>query len=324
MTRRVLITGGSGFIGTNLIEHYLADSATVLNLDPKQPRNPAQAHVWQRCDPLDADAVVAAVTAFGPTHVLHMGARTDLRGATVDEYALNTRGVELVVDAIRQTPSVERAIFASSRMVCRIGYQPTSDDDYCPNTVYGESKVVGERIVRKANLEATWTIVRPSSIWGPWFEVPYRDFFLAVARGRYVHVKGARILKSFGYVENSVYELEKLLAAPVDRVSGKTLYLADYPPIEVGHWAELIRSELGEGPIRTAPLAALKVAARSGDLLERFTSRSAPLTTFRLTNLLTQMEYDLSELEALVGDLPVPLDTAVERTVDWLRSEHLV
>jgi nucleoside-diphosphate-sugar epimerase len=255
---------------------------------------------------------------------VHLGARTDLRGATVDEYAANTRGVEIVVDTIRQTPSVERAIFASSRMVCRIGYQPSADDDYCPNTVYGESKVVGERIVREAKLEAPWTIVRPSSIWGPWFEVPYRDFFLAIARGRYVNVKGSRILKSFGYVGNTVYELERLLTAPADRVAGKTLYLADYPPLEVGNWAELIRGELGARPIRTAPLAALKVGARAGDLVERFTDRSAPLTTFRLTNLFTQMVYDLSDLEELVGELPVPLDVGVRQTVEWLRRERLV
>jgi nucleoside-diphosphate-sugar epimerase len=280
--------------------------------------------VWQRVDPLDERAVIEVVRAFDPTHVIHMGARTDLRGRQLSDYASNIAGVEVVVEALRHAASVQRAIFASSRMVCRIGYQPRSEDDYCPNTVYGESKVVGERIVRAAQLDVPWLIVRPTSIWGPWFEVPYRDFFLTVARGRYVHVRGVTVLKSFGYVENTVYELERLLVAPVDRVAGATLYLADYPPLEVGSWVELIRRELGAPPIRAVPKSALRTAARLGDAIEAVTRRPALLTSFRLSNLLMPMVYDVEPLREIVGELPVTLTEGVRRTVVWLREARLV
>ncbi len=43
---------------------------------------------------------------------------------------------------------VERAVIASSRLVCRIGYQPGFDEDYCPTTAYGASKVETECLVR--------------------------------------------------------------------------------------------------------------------------------------------------------------------------------
>jgi len=36
---RILITGGSGFIGTNLVEHFLGEGAAVLSLDARPPRN---------------------------------------------------------------------------------------------------------------------------------------------------------------------------------------------------------------------------------------------------------------------------------------------
>src|SRR5262249_43343186 len=158
----------------------------------------------------------------------------------------------------------------------------------------------------------------------PWFHVPYRDFFITVARGRYLRVRGRWTPKSFGYVENTVYELERLMMAPSDRVNGTTLYLADYPPLEVGEWAEDVRRELGAPPIPTVPLVTLRLIARMGEVFEEVSRRPAPLTTFRLTNLLTPMIYDLSELEAIVGELPVSLDEGVRRTVEWLQREAFV
>ena len=165
----------------------------------------------------------------------HLAARTDLGGATLADYAANTRGVENLIDAASSSATIRRVMFASSRLVCKIGYQPAADDDYCPSTVYGESKAIGERVVRARAASAAWDwiIVRPTSIWGPWFGVPYRVFFDAVARGRYVHPRGRRIAKSFGYVGNTVHQLLALASAPSADLHARTLYLADYPPIDV-------------------------------------------------------------------------------------------
>ena len=205
--------------------------------------------VWKEVDPLDGAALSSAVTAFDPTLVFHLGARTDLHGKTLPDYAQNIEGVRAIIDACNAAQSVRRVIFASSRLVCRIGYQPTSEDDYCPTTPYGESKMVGEQIVRKADHRYEWLIVRPTSIWGPWFAVPYRDFFDAVARGRYFHVKGRAVRKSFGYVGNTVHELEQLAYAQVQWLQGRTLYLGDYPPTNLREMADLIpRVERSNGP----------------------------------------------------------------------------
>src|SRR5271154_2141560 len=75
---RVLVTGASGFIGTNLVEACLRNEIRVLNLDPLPPRNDAHHAVWEQVDPLDDIAVSSAVAAFAPTLVFHLGARTDL------------------------------------------------------------------------------------------------------------------------------------------------------------------------------------------------------------------------------------------------------
>jgi GlcNAc-P-P-Und epimerase len=317
---RVLVTGGSGFIGTNLAEACLTRGITVMNLDPKPPRNDEQRHIWTKADTLDSSAVKTAVSDFSPTLVFHLGARTDLHGRTTADYAQNTQGVEAIIDACNATPSIRRVIFASSRLVCRIGYQPKDDNDYCATTPYGQSKVIGEQIVRAANHSYEWLIVRPTSIWGPWFAVPYRDFFDSVARRRYVHIRGHTVKKSFGYVGNTVYELERLGYA--SGVLERTLYLGDYPATDLREMANLIQRDTGARGIRTIPLWPLQLVARAGDVLQRAGWSEPPLTTFRLNNLLTEMVYELAPLRQAVGPLPYSLEDGVRATVSWILGRN--
>jgi nucleoside-diphosphate-sugar epimerase len=317
---RVLVTGGSGFIGTNLVASYTADAIAVWNLDAQPPRNPEHEDLWIRADIREPDAYEGAFERVKPTHIVHLAARTDLSGHTVDDYAANTAGVRHLLETIKGSRSVRRVIFASSRMVCKIGYQPTHDEDYCPSTAYGASKVEAERIIRSSRIGPPWVIVRPTSIWGPWFDTPYRDFFVNVARGRYMHPRGRRILKSFGFVLNSVSQLRALTTAATVSVAGRTFYLADSPPIEVRDLANRIRSELDMKPVMSVPISVLRGLAAIGDRLQR-AGRYAPLTTFRLSNLLTEMIYDLEPLESVVGSPRYDLDEAVRITIAWIQED---
>ena len=61
LARRVLVTGGSGFIGTHLVSAVLDDGADLLNLDVKRPVLPDQRKHWRDLDLLDAKAVEQAV-----------------------------------------------------------------------------------------------------------------------------------------------------------------------------------------------------------------------------------------------------------------------
>jgi nucleoside-diphosphate-sugar epimerase len=322
MMMRVAITGGSGFIGTNLVEHYATAGVPVVNLDPAQPRNQQHLAYWRRVDPLNANNVKITLSEFAPTHVFHLGARADLHGTTPEDYAYNTRGVEIVLDACNALVDLKRVVFASSRMVCRIGYQPANDTDYCPPNAYGESKVRSEQIVRGAKTSFPWVILRPTSIWGPWFDIPYRTFFLTIAANHYIHIGRRPVRKSFGYVGNTVQQLASVAATTSGELDGTTIYLAD-SPIDVADMANRIQRELGSRPIRTLPRSVVKPAAIAGDLLYRLGWKEPPLTSFRLDNLLTEMIYDTTPIERVVPQPPHELDEGIRRTVEWLRARDL-
>ena len=207
MSGRILIVGGSGFIGCNLVDFYHSRGWEVLNFDQLTPRNAAQSSLWREVSILDRDALIRSVSDYLPDYVVNLAARTDLHGTTIDDYEANRAGVQNIVDAVNSAGSVRRALYASSRMVVRTGYIMQSEWDYQPNLPYGDSKVETERIVRaQPEGSVPWLLFRPTSIWGEWFDIPYKTFFLTVAKNRYIHPKGMRIMKSYGYVGNVVYE----------------------------------------------------------------------------------------------------------------------
>jgi nucleoside-diphosphate-sugar epimerase len=317
---RVLITGGSGFIGTNLVGYLHARGDAVANLDSASPRNPEHAHLWRNVSVLDRDELRRAVAEFKPEFVYHLAARADLDGKAVGDYEVNTQGVSNLIDAVRGSSGLRFVVFASSMLVCRIGHAPRGETDYCPNTFYGESKVESEKLVRREAAGFQWTIVRPTSIWGPWFGAPYRDFFEAVRRGVYMHPRGRRVRRSFGFVLNTVAQLERLASGTVAQ---RTVYLADYEPIELKQWALAIQKELGAPPVREIPLWVLKAGAWCGDAAKRLGYRAPPITSFRLRNLLTEMIHDIGPLRVACGELPYSMEEGVRITCEWLRSHKI-
>lgn len=318
---RVFVTGGSGFIGTNLVDALADQGHTIQSFDLKPPQNDAHADRWLAGDIQDHERLAAAIEEFEPSWLVHLAARTDLRGLRVADYRSNTQGVSNVLEVIRRCRSIDRVLFASTRMVMTIGQTPEGSRDYQPPNAYGRSKVIGEQLVREADVPAIWTIVRPTSIWGPWFGVPYRNFFDAVLSGRYLHPMGVRVEKSFGYVGNAVYQMQKLLEASEDLVAGETFYIADYQPIEVHQWGTAIARLAGRRPPREVPLNLLRVAAYGGSWLEdHHILHEAPLTRFRLKNLITSMVFDMKRLEGVVGPCPYGLEEGIAQTLNFLEE----
>jgi nucleoside-diphosphate-sugar epimerase len=228
-------------------------------------------------------------------------------------------------DSLYSRRELRRVVVMSSKLVCRLGYRPAHDEDYCPRTSYGASKIEAEKIVRKTPLAAVpWVIARPTSIWGPWFGEPYLAFFMAISRGRYVHPKRCSVHRSYGYVLNSVHQLISLAEADHDSVCGRTFYICDYDPLELGAWADRIAATMNIGKPKRVSLSLLRLMARGGDALNRMRVHRAPLTSFRLANMLTDAVFDTADLRAITGALPYSIEEALQATVGWMRDQGLI
>ncbi len=314
---KVLVTGSSGFIGHALVRRLKAAGWEVAGLD----RQPGTATDFV-CDILDAARLGEAVQAFSPDAIVHLAARIDLDEKTnLAGYAANIEGVQNLIAAVRLTPSVKRAIWTSSQLVCRVGYVPRNETDYTADTLYGQSKVRTEQIVRESDgAGREWCLARPTTVWGPGMSAHYQRFLRMIQRGYYFHVGNNPLWKSYSYIENIAFQYQRLLEAPAETVQRKTFYLADYEPIDLLAWSDAFQRAFQSRQIPHMPLGIARMLAYCGDAVNALGVKKFPFNSFRLNNVLTQYQFDLKSTEVVCGPLPFSMEQGVVETAAWLRA----
>jgi 3beta-hydroxy-delta5-steroid dehydrogenase/steroid delta-isomerase len=264
----VLVTGGSGFVGANLVTTLLDRGYQVRSFDrvPSQlPRHP-QLEVLQGdiCD-----SAVCAAAADGIDTVFHTAAVIDLMGgaSVTDEYrqrsfSVNVGGTENLVHA-GQAAGVRRFVYTSSNSVVVGGQNIVGGDETLPyttrfNDLYTETKVAAERFVLSQNgVHGMLTCaIRPSGIWGTGDQTMFRKLFESVIAGHVkmlVGPKSARLDNS--YVHNLIHGF--ILAAehlvPGGTAPGQAYFINDAEPINMFEFARPVMEACGQ------PLPRLRV-----------------------------------------------------------------
>lgn len=318
ITTRILLTGASGFIGTNLLESFLSKGYIVCNIDIANPKIPERKSLWKQVDIRDYDAFEKAVIDFAPDYLIHLAARTDLDGKTLEDYDTNIIGVENLMKIVQKLPNLKKVIVASSKFVTRNGYKIKNQHDYCPHTKYGESKVETEIRVWGNAFDCDWCIIRPTSIWGPWFGVPYRNFFDIVMKHMYFHIGKIKCHKTYGYIGNSIYQIEQLLFTETPDENNKVFYIGDDPAYEINDWADEIARELGF-KVPTMPVWLVKCLAKFGDFLGLLKIHF-PMQSFRFGNMTNDGVNDMTNTYEIAPKTPYTRLEGTKITLEWMRK----
>jgi nucleoside-diphosphate-sugar epimerase len=306
---RVVVTGGAGFIGSNLVRALIERGDEVRVLDNFSTGNRAN------LDGVDVEIFEGELRSYERVHnavrnaeiVYHLGALGSVPRSVQDPLtssAVNVEGTLNVLLAARDE-GVRRVVFSSSTSVYGSSRQlPTSEDNPPdPISPYGVAKLAAERYcISFSRVYDSFesVVLRYFNVFGP-RQSPFSQyaaviplFVTAIDAGQPVTIHGdGEQSRDFTYVGNVVDATMR--AGEATGASGEIFNIAAGSPVSVNHVADTIAKILGK------PVEKLHLPPRAGDIRDSWA--------------------DLSKAERLLGYRPqIALEDGLRRTADFLRG----
>jgi dTDP-glucose 4,6-dehydratase len=264
VSKRVLVTGGAGFISSHFIRHLLAKTPyEVISLDALtyagNVENLADVLSHERLafvegDIRDRDLVreVAAnvdviVNAAAESHV-----EKSIRDGGSEFVRTNVEGTQILLDAIRETP-VERFILISSSEVYGTAVADPMDEAHPlnPRSPYAGTKAGADRLAYSyfVTYGLPIVIVRPFNNYGPRQhpEKVIPRFITQALRDEPLTVHGdGHATRDWLYVDDDAEAIEAVIEAPLAQVAGEVLNVATGIDISVDEIADKVLDALGK------------------------------------------------------------------------------
>jgi dTDP-glucose 4,6-dehydratase len=262
--KRVLVTGGAGFISSNVIRHLLeATEYDVVSLDAltyagnlenladvMSHERLAFVHGDIRNAELVAEIVAEVdviVNAAAESHV----EKSILEGAS-EFVTTNVEGTQVLLDAVRQAP-VERFVLISSSEVYGTAESDPMDEEHPlnPRSPYAATKAGADRLAYSYFVTYGLPIVtlRPFNNYGPrqhWEKVVPRFITSALADEPLTIHGDGHASRDWLYVEDDAEAIVAAIEADVDAVAGEVINVATGVDVSVSDIADLVLDMLGK------------------------------------------------------------------------------
>lgn len=255
----IAITGGSGFVGSHVVDALLRAGHSIRVIDPKPPMQGDEVE-WADVDMLDQDAVTDALKGVGP--VFHLAAMADVNDIVADpagSVELNSMGVARVLEAARRADA-GRVLVSSTVWV----YAATHGDEVDETTLfdldtdrhlYVSEKIAAEMFCRDyANLFGRpYTVLRYGIPFGPRMrpDLVIAAFLLRAMRGEPLRIDGD------GSQERRFVYVEDLAAAHVlalkPAAKDRTYNLESNETISIRQLAETVGELVGNVEVTFGP-----------------------------------------------------------------------
>lgn len=273
---RVLITGGSGFIGQHL-QRYLAEQPVAIRTFERASGGDLTdlASVTQACREIDT--------------VIHLAgyAHADIDDA-VQHQQINVQGTAHLIQAA-QTAGVSRLVLISSVKAGQ-PHDPLAE----PNSAYSQAKRQAEALLlQAAPAFKQATIIRPALVYGAGVKGNLARLMKAMQQGWLPPLPAHPAQTSLVYVEDLVRLIWQARQAHL--AQGKIL-LAAPQQASLHEIYQYIRQAQGKAEARwSVPLSWLKAASKGGDLIQHVSGRRMPINSAWLNRLFTDQRYQANE-----------------------------
>ncbi|WP_411276763.1 dTDP-glucose 4,6-dehydratase [Gaiella sp.] len=264
--QRVLVTGGAGFISSNVIRHLLANTSyEVVSLDSLtyagNLENLADVLHHERLSFVHGDirdvslvadlvdGVDVIVNAAAESHV-----EKSIEEGASEFVTTNVEGTQILLDAIRRTP-VERFILISSSEVYGTAETDPMDERHPlePRSPYAATKAGGDRLAYSyyVTYDLPIVIVRPFNNYGPRQhpEKVVPRFITQALTGAPLTIHGdGHASRDWLYVDDHAEAIEALIETPISRLAGEVVNVATGVDLSVADIADLVLECVGETP----------------------------------------------------------------------------
>ena len=262
--KRVLVTGGAGFISSNVIRHLLdATGYDVVSLDALtyagNLENLADVMSHERLSFVHGDirnaglvaevvsAVDVIVNAAAESHV-----EKSIREGASEFVTTNVQGTQVLLDAVRAAP-VERFVLISSSEVYGTAESAPMDEEHPlnPRSPYAATKAGADRLAYSyfVTYDLPIVILRPFNNYGPrqHREKVVPRFVTSALADEPLTVHGdGHASRDWLYVEDDAEAIVAAIEADLDSVAGEVINVATGVDVSVSEVADLVLSVLGK------------------------------------------------------------------------------
>ena len=313
---RILITGGSGFIGTRLVAELcrLGYNVTIFDKAPSH----AFPELVIRGDVRNQDQLTDALQHHNAVFHLAAEHRDDVTPLSLyDE--VNIGGAENLTRAMDQT-GCKRIIFTSSVAVYPLNAgNPTEEHETRPFNHYGHSKLGAENVFKKWFNKCTdrrLSIVRPCVVFGERNRGNVYNLLHQISRGRFIMVGSGRNYKSMAYVGNIVpFLVSRLDAEPGLHV----LNYADKPDLCTEEIVSIANKAFGRNGLAShikIPYSLGLLGGQFFDALSGFTGRKYALSKIRIEKFCADTTVSADRIEQIGFQRPYRLTEGITRMIE--------
>lgn len=342
MAERALVTGASGFIGSELVKNLGTQGIDVKVLLRQSSKiDNLEGCVYQRITGDLGDEESLAKAVEGVDYIYHL-AGTVAAPDRDTYFKHNAEGTERLARAAaasqeRGQTKLKRFVFVSSLAAGgpSAGMEPRKEGDPDhPVSAYGQSKHEAEKRLMQFKEAYPVSIVRPPIVYGP------RDggsglyvFVKTVSRNLMPIIPGTTPTKDKYYSTIFVEDLCDLLvragtvAWERQLPSGEIFYGSDGQLYSLGQIMGEIAFALKKKPIRfNVPVRLIERAAGVADWASRRFRVRSPLSRDKLNEIMPDFwTCDTKKAVSMLGYEPkTPLETGIRKTVEWYKEHHWI